>query len=225
MLQPAVGLLRALPLILFALSACRSVELRQGFYVSGSAPELEEKLASLKKTRETWTDFLPVQEPVQIYLQSRRELPPALYDSESGWISLDPAMPVESFRHEVAHRLLDLNQKSKDYWYQEGVALFLEAGSDASCGALLKLPARIVATLDESIPPELPWQNQNDLANAETARELRASAAAFFHFLWREKDFRNFMNAPDPEASFEKHRKGFELYLKLGEYRRATPGC
>lgn len=212
-------------ILLLSPAACRTVELRQGFYVSGSASELDQKLASLKATKESWADFLPVQEPVKIHLQARQELPPALYESESGWITLDPSMPVESFRHELAHRLLDLNQKSRDYWFQEGVALFLESGSDASCGALLRLPARIVAVLDESIPPELPWQNPADLQSDEAARELRASAAAFFHFLWHQKEFRKFMGSDNPLPFFEKHQKAFEQYLRLGDYRRPAPGC
>lgn len=221
MIRSAVFLCPVLTLLL----ACRSAEFRQGFYVDGSGSELDEKLASLNRTRQSWADFLPVQDPVKIYLRDRKELPPALYDSESGWIALDPSMPVESFRHEAAHRLLDLNNKSRDYWFQEGTALLLEANADAGCGAHLRLPPAVIAVLDESLPERPPWENQADLNVDEDARELRSAAAAYFHFLWKEKEFRNFMNAADPASYYAKHEKPFNQYLRLGEYRRILPGC
>lgn len=217
------SLCAALALVAVAVN-CRTPEFRQGFYVAGSG-DVDAKLLALRATLETWKDFLPVQEPVTIELRSRRDLPPALYDSASGTIALDPSMPVESFRHEAAHRLLDLNAKSKDYWFQEGIALFLEANESASCGSILRLPPRIVATLDESIPEQMPFESTLDLSNDEDSRELRASAAAYFQFLWREKDFRNFLSATNPEPFFSRHRKGFEQFLKFGEYRRPWPGC
>lgn len=215
----------AMPVLLALLIVCRSAEFKQGFYVDGNGPELEEKLASVSRTRQTWADFLPVQDPVNIYLRDRKELPPALYDSESGWIALDPYMPVESFRHEVVHRLLDLNQKSKEYWFQEGTALLLEANADASCGAALRLPPSVVAVLEESLPALPPWENRADLGSDEEARELRSSAAAFFHFLWKQKEFRGFINEQDPASYDGRHRKDFEQYLRFGEYRRLLPGC
>jgi len=221
---------------LSCISSSRSID---GFVVTGKADD--QRIQDLARTRESWGRFFPSRAPVRIVFRHQgSSLPPAVYDSINKRIGLDSDSSPNSWRHELAHALLDLNRPNSPYWLQEGIAYFLEGLSDAACGSEASLPPWIrdrISPHDEN--PEIifdkdPWDDV-DLSGHDAAMDVATRATVFFFYVWQRRDLEKLIKETYKKENLKDlplrlgwtpdWKSDLRRWLLSGNARKKLPGC
>lgn len=152
-----------------------------------------------------------------------------------------PAASAAVLRHELSHALLFAQRPDAPYWFQEGVALWLQEGAVAlrpECRLQMhNLHPAILGQLDAARTSRI--SSWDEFARPEQWSVLAAVRSGFYiKFLWQSRrlgpTFRNFLSsaielehhlqleaADDQRSELER----FERWLQSDAARSALPGC